>query len=365
MAKKSEQIYQEILTHIQNGVFGLDDPLPSTSELSTMFNVSRPTIAKVYSRLKQEGYIDGSQGAKYYVKQFDKISSKYIFGILAPRLDQDESRIILDSLYSEIASLSNQYQFSLLWAGMLTGSYDVQTILSNIENVIINYKKNNLNGIFFSPLEFHPYAKRINEGIITCLTKYQVPCILLERDYCVFPARGQADLVSIDNIAAGYIVTQHFIKQGHKRIAFILKSDSAHTIALRIIGYKQALMDANIEYDNNWIIQASQIDENIIKTLVKLDVKHVVCGNDFTAMQLLSLNQRHYPQRRIFTISFDDAEYASHLALPLSTYKQPLVSIARTAVETLIQRVNDTTLPIRTIYVEGELVIRNSSEVLL
>lgn len=362
MAKKSEQIYQEILTRIKTGIFSFDSPLPSTSEFSTLFNVSRPTIAKVYARLKHEGYIDGNQGAKYYVKQFDKIVSKYIFGILAPRLDQDESRIILDSLYSEIASLSNQYQFSLLWAGMLTGSNDVQAILNNIENVIINYKKNNLNGVFFSPLEFHPYANRINEKIIACLAKYQVPCILLERDYCVFPSRGQADLVSIDNIAAGYIVTRHFIKHGHKRIAFIAKSDSANTIALRVIGYQQALMDANIIPDYNWIIQSPHIDEKIIDTLIALDINHVVCGNDFTAMKLLSLNLRSYPQRRLFTISFDDAEYASHLAIPLSTYKQPLASIAQTAVETLIQRINDPKLPIRTIYVDGELVIRNSSE---
>lgn len=362
MAKKSEQIYQEILKRIKNGVFGRDSALPSTSALSVLFNVSRPTIAKVYSRLKQEGYIDGNQGAKYYVKQSDKIVSKYIFGILAPRLDQDESRIILDSLYSQIASLSNQYQFSLLWAGMLTGSYDVQAILSNIENVIINYKKNNLNGIFFSPLEFHPYANQINEGIIACLVKYNIPCILLERDYCIFPSRGQADLVSIDNIAAGYIVTRHFIERGHQRIAFILKSDSAYTIALRIIGYQQALVDADITYEHQWIIQAPQIDETIIEKLIQLNINHVVCGNDFTAMKLLSLNQRICPQYPLFTISFDDAEYANHLAIPLSTYKQPLASIARTAVETLIQRINDPTLPIRTIFVEGELIIRASSE---
>lgn len=360
MVNKSDQIYKEILLQIKSGVLDSNSALPSSSDLSQAYKTSRPTISKVFSKLKNEGYIEGKQGGKFYVRQpKNEQVTKYIFGILAPRLEQDESRMILDSLYSEIASLANHYQFSLLWAGMLTKSQDIQSILDDVEKVIINYTKNNINGIFFTPLEFHPYANIINHKIMDCLNQYKIPCILLERDYCLFPTRGMADLVSIDNIAAGYIVTQHFLKQNNKRIAFVSKSDSANTIALRIIGYKQALFDAGIT--NNWIIQIPQVDEKVINHLSKLNIKHVVCGNDFTAMQLISLNQRINPKQKLFTISFDDADYACHLSTPLSTYKQPLASIALTAVETLIQRVCNQTLPIRTIYVNGELVIRASS----
>lgn len=362
MANKSEQIYQEIVLQIKNGVLNCNSALPSSSDLSLIYKTSRPTISKVFSKLKNEGFIEGKQGGKFYVKPpKDHQVSKYIFGILAPRLEQDESRMILDSLYSEIASLANDYQFSLLWAGMLTKSQDIQSILNDVEKVIINYTKNNINGIFFTPLEFHPYANIINQKIMDYLSLYKIPCILLERDYCVFPCRGNADLVSIDNIAAGYIVTNHFIQQKNTRIAFLSKSDSANTIALRIIGYKQALYDAGITKINDWIIQVPQIDEIVINHLAKLNIKHVVCGNDFTAMQLISLNQRINPKQKLFTISFDDADYAGHLSTPLSTYKQPLASIALTAVETLIQRRNNPTLPTRTIYVNGELVIRASS----
>ncbi len=362
MANKSEQIYQEIVLQIKNGVLNCNSALPSSSDLSLIYKTSRPTISKVFSKLKNEGFIEGKQGGKFYVKSpKDQQVSKYIFGILAPRLEQDESRMILDSLYSEIASLANDYQFSLLWAGMLTKSQDIQSILNDVEKVIINYTKNNINGIFFTPLEFHPYANIINQKIIDYLSLYKIPCILLERDYCIFPYRGNADLVSIDNIAAGYIVTNHFIQQKNTRIAFVAKSDSANTIALRIIGYKQALYDASITKINDWIIQVPQIDETVINHLAKLNIKHVVCGNDFTAMQLISLNQRINPKQKLFTISFDDADYAGHLSTPLSTYKQPLASIALTAVETLIQRRNNPTLPTRTIYVNGELVIRASS----
>lgn len=171
-----------------------------------------------------------------------------------------------------------------------------------------------------------------------------------------------ADLVSIDNIAAMYIVTQHFIMQGHKKIAFLSKSESANTIALRIIGYKHAIADAGINGHDDWIIQTAQVEEKIISHLAQLGIEYVVCGNDFTTMQLLSLKQRINSKQKLFTISFDDAEYACHLSTPLSTYKQPLASIVQTAVETLIQRIKNPTLPIRMIYVNGELIIRASSE---
>ena len=88
--------------------------------------------------------------------------------------------------------------------------------------------------------------------------------------------------------------------------------------------------------------------------MFKLNIKYVVCGNDFTAMQLILLNQRVNPKQKLFTISFDDTDCACHLSTLLSTYKQPLVSIALIAVETLIQRIHNPTLSIPTIYVNGE-----------
>lgn len=96
MANKSGQIYQEILLQIRNGILDNNVALPSSYELCVMFKASRPTISKVFAKLKTEGYIKGKQGGKYYINSIDQQVSKYIFGILAPRLEQDESRIILD-----------------------------------------------------------------------------------------------------------------------------------------------------------------------------------------------------------------------------------------------------------------------------
>ncbi|MFQ0992385.1 hypothetical protein ACFX2T_08730 [Gilliamella apicola] len=91
--------------------------------------------------------------------------------------------------------------------------------------------------------------------------------------------------------------------------------------------------------------------------MFKLNIKYVVSGNDFTAMQLILLNQRANPKQKLLTISFNDTDCAYHL----STYKQPLISIVLIAGETLIQRIHNPTLSIPTIYVNGELVVRASS----
>lgn len=95
--------------------------------------------------------------------------------------------------------------------------------------------------------------------------------------------------------------------------------------------------------------------------MFKLNIKYVVSGNDFTAMQLILLNQRVNPKQKLFTINLDDTDCAYLLSTLLSTYKQSLVSIALIVVETLIQRIHYPTLSIPTIYVNEELVIRASS----
>ena len=95
--------------------------------------------------------------------------------------------------------------------------------------------------------------------------------------------------------------------------------------------------------------------------MFKLNIKYVVSGNDFTAMQLILLNQRANPKQKLLTISFNDTDCTYHLSKLLSTYKQPLISIALIAGETLIQRIHNPTLSIPTIYVNGELVVRASS----
>lgn len=60
-------VYQSILAGITNGVYQPNMKLPSETQLSTQFGVSRPVVRTALARLKRENFIVSRQGAGSFV----------------------------------------------------------------------------------------------------------------------------------------------------------------------------------------------------------------------------------------------------------------------------------------------------------
>ncbi|MEX2231973.1 MAG: LacI family DNA-binding transcriptional regulator [Cyclobacteriaceae bacterium] len=74
--------------------------------------------------------------------------------------------------------------------------------------------------------------------------------------------------VVIDNYAAGYAMTQHLIHQGCKRIVHITADLKRNVYAERLRGYKQALADHNISYDES-LIFVNNLGETAVLEAIK------------------------------------------------------------------------------------------------
>jgi DNA-binding LacI/PurR family transcriptional regulator len=59
-------------------------------------------------------------------------------------------------------------------------------------------------------------------------------------------------------------------------------------------------------------------------------------------------------------VGFDDVKYATLLGVPLTTIHQPCREIAMTALQTMIERIKDPTLPPRQMALTPRLVVRES-----
>src|SRR5690606_4033640 len=57
--------------------------------------------------------------------------------------------------------------------------------------------------------------------------------------------------VVIDNYAAGYAMTKHLIETGRRRVAHITANQKRNVYAERLQGYRQALADYGIPYDED------------------------------------------------------------------------------------------------------------------
>ncbi|MFA5447694.1 MAG: GntR family transcriptional regulator [Sphaerochaeta sp.] len=70
------QLANELISAIESGAYKKGDRLPSESEFSTRFNVSRVTVRKALKELENRNYLDRKQGKGTFVR-LDKISKQF------------------------------------------------------------------------------------------------------------------------------------------------------------------------------------------------------------------------------------------------------------------------------------------------
>ncbi|CNH39602.1 DNA-binding transcriptional regulator CytR [Yersinia pekkanenii] len=369
MAKlsKLDRIYQELVLRIRSGIYVQGQRLPTENSLCSEFSASRPTISRALAKLRSEGVISSTQGSGHYLMTQENEPAQaplqhevQTFGILSPRMEENESGFLFEQIFKSIASLSQRFNFDLIWNGVMTlgAGATRQAVLNKIDNVIERYLRSNVRGVFFIPIEFHPYAAEINQLILNKLDRDGLGVVLLDSDVVPWPKRSHWDLIGIDNVAAGQEVTTYLLNNQPRRIDFLCERFSANTVNMRKMGYRLALLDAGIVPQTCWEHEGNVGDSDFIEHLLASGAQDIICANDFTAMKLLSVCGQN--GRKINVVGFDDNEYSALLGIPLTTYKQPFNDIARHAVFTMLDRLQYPDSAARHLQINGELIIRAS-----
>jgi DNA-binding LacI/PurR family transcriptional regulator len=231
------------------------------------------------------------------------------------------------------------------------------------ERLCQQYIEQGVSGVFFAPIEFGPRHDSVNRRVLKTLKSSRIPVVLLDRCVLEFPARSEYDLVCLDNRRAGYIMTDHLIKQGAKRVGFLAVEGSAETVDDRIAGYREALFAHGIALDPGWIVRGDPSDRALVAAALETQgIDALQCANDRTAAELmktvLGLGLRVPDDVRIAGI--DDVRYAGLLPVPLTTFHQPCMDIGAAAIAAMQDRIANPLLPARSILLNGHLVVRKS-----
>lgn len=367
MAKsgKLERVYRDLEQRIRSGFYSQGERLPTEVTLCAEFAVSRPTLSRALTRLRDQGLISSTQGSGHYVTFVEEpqpviADAPLALGILSPRMEANESGFLFEQIFKSIATLSQSFNFDLVWNGVMTLGTGAtrQTILSKIDNVIERYLRSGVKGVFFIPIEFHPFAAGINQLILSKLDRYSIGVVLLDSDVACWPARSRWDLIGIDNVAAGMEVTRHLLRQQPRRIDFLCERFSANTVSMRMMGYRLALLEAGISPRPEWEHEGDLNETPFVLRLLNDGAQDIVCANDFTAMKLLAVCAQQ--GAKVNVVGFDDNEYSALLGIPLTTYKQPFSDIARNAVLTMLNRLQFPQDSARHLTSPGELIVRAS-----
>ncbi|QAV22163.1 substrate-binding domain-containing protein [Proteus hauseri] len=144
--------------------------------------------------------------------------------------------------------------------------------------------------------------------------------------------------VALDNYKGAWMATEHLIRQGHNKIAYISSTHNIEDTAQRLAGYKAALAAYKIDLPTSYIEYGEPEGEGGEKAMTHLltksiDFTAVVAYNDFMAAGALSvLDENEIPvPEKISVIGFDDVLIARYIHPRLTTVRYPVQMMAEQA----------------------------------
>lgn len=176
---------------------------------------------------------------------------------------------------------------------------------------------------------------------------------LLERDTPVFLINrvipGWEDrCVYLDNEYGAYLATRHLISRGHRSIAYIGTNIAIEDGQSRLSGYRKALEEADIVFDDRKVVKAFPDEEggNYAMSEVmsrELGITALFSYNDAMAagaMVMLQDSGRAIPQE-VSVVGFDDVILARILKPHLTTIRYPINEMGALAAHLALSALGD------------------------
>ena len=175
----------------------------------------------------------------------------HTIGVIVPRLNS----AFMSTVLSGIEKIANNAGYNLI----ISQSFETQEKEAQNAQTMFN---NRVDALIISLAYDTKDYKHLNNFI-----KKNIPIIFFDR----VADEIDATKVLIDNFKAGYQATEHLIQQGCKEILHITGNLSRNVYNDRFEGYKRALEDNNIKYNQKLVI-SNDLSEKAIEDCLKNDV---------------------------------------------------------------------------------------------
>jgi LacI family transcriptional regulator len=192
-----------------------------------------------------------------------------------------------------------------------------------------------------------------------------MPVVMIDRNL----PNVEVDAVLPDHQLGGFLATQHLLQLGHTRIACIAGPSSITPSAERIRGYRNALEQANISYDEKLVIRGdyhAQSGMDITHSILQMDPRPtaIFALNDLMALGALraAAEDGCSVPSDLAVVGYDDLELSQFTNPPLTTIALPKKEIGLQAVGLLVERIAQNSRPPRRLVLPPELIIRRSTQ---
>ena len=307
--------------------------------------ISAETKNRVVALAKQLNYTPNP-----YASSLRKRKSKTI-GVVIPE--------VVNSFFSQsingIESVAKEKGYHVL-------IYLTHENFENEKAILKDFESGRVDGVLISVCR-----ETTNSNHITELIAKEVPVIFFDR---VFNEVNTVKVITND-FESAYIATTHLITSGCKNPHFVSILSNLNIISNRIEGYKKALEENGIKFNNNNIINCTTNWEYNYATLLKKlqsskKPDGILCSIENLSIIIYKVCEdlKIKIPADLQMISFSNLDTASFLNPPLTTITQPAYKIGQTAAATLVKALEkkNFVIPNENVVIPSELTVRKSTK---
>ncbi len=275
--------------------------------------------------------------------------SSKIIGVIIPTFDT-ENNIFTNPYISEL--------FGVIEHAVRKEQYYTMVLSVKTANDITTALKNwNVDGAIFLMPHYDQIVDKIQK-------ESRTPMVFIDS----YSTNKSIMKVTLDDFKGGYIATKYLIANGHKKIAYAGSCYPNNTIMLqRLAGYKKALEEAGIPFDEHRIICANANYEGGLKAGRDIsnhhyDITAVFSAADIMAigiMESCKLNGLVIPND-LSIIGYDNLMPSLYVSPKLTTISQNILLKGETAVELLMESMRSEGEHIKSATLDVEIVERQS-----
>jgi LacI family transcriptional regulator len=195
------------------------------------------------------------------------------------------------------------------------------------------------------------------------LAASRVPTVVVDRS---IPGLA-ADLVRVDHQGGARMAVEHLLGLGHRAIACIAGPSEFAVSRARVAGWREAMADAGIETDPNWLVEgdfsAAAGHALALQLLARGDLTALFASNDLLAIGALrAAAERGIPvPGAVSVIGFDGIDLGGYAYPALTTVGHPIRAMGETAATVLIERIAESPASHREVVLAPQLLMREST----
>lgn len=328
------------------------------SDIAQRANVSKATVSRVINNKSEGVGEETKQRILDIIKELNYQPSLIARGLVTKRI-HSIGLIIPDIANPFFPQLARGAEDSALKRGYNLFLCNSDNSLDK-EKIYINaFIKKSVDGVILTS------SLSKSNSHYQLLKERDIPFILLDR---YIEGMEQETGVFLDNEEGAYQATNHLLRNGHERIAFISGPFSVTTAWHRFLGFQKAHYDKGISIDYQLVREGEyrlETGREFIEELLAKNIPFsaVFAGNDMIAIGALKALKKHHIKvpGDVEVIGFDNIDLAALIEPALSTVAQPTYDMGALGANMLIDLIEGKEIKENNLHLKPELIFRETT----